>query len=198
MKFLVLVSLLVFAIARAQSPTANDIAFEISKAGLAGDGGFAKYLETAEQSRGAYLVGKPITIRCVFRNNGSRPVTISLKDHDQYRGTLAYPLDIQARIEDNGGKVLTANVVEKQGWWTAVYVSSQISSYEPGDIITIPPGDMVTRMVPLDEVLKGCDGLPGGLPAGHFVVQLRLFGPELRIESNRLEITVAAQSQPVP
>lgn len=193
MRLLLIVSLLVFATAKAQSPDANGVAFEITKAGLAGDGSFAKYLEASDERRGVYLVGKPISIRCVFRNSGSRPITLSLKDHDQYHGTLPYPQGVQARIEDTNHKVLTVNTVNKEGWWSVFFLSSQMSAFEPGDNITIPPGDKVTRIIPLDEVLKGCDGLPRGLPAGNFVVQLRVFGPDLRIESNPLDIAVAAE-----
>lgn len=180
MKLLVFVFLFVVTIAQAQSPSAKYVAFEISTAGWA-------------ESRGAYPVGKPISIRCTFRNNNSKPITLSLKDHDQYHGTLEYPLDIQARIESGDGKVLTVNEVNKPGWWTFFYLSSQISSSEPGDDITIPAGEKVTRVVPLDEVLKGCESLPHGLPAGHFVVQLRLICPELNIESNRIEIAVVPE-----
>src|ERR1044072_290209 len=181
MRVLLLVPLLVFATAKAESPPPKGLAFEISKAGWAESFG----------RDGAYAVGKQITIRCVFRNTGAEPVTLSLKDHDQYHGTLPYPQGVQARIEDSDHNVLTGNKADKQGWWTSFSLSSQLSSDEPGDNITIPPGEKVTRVVPLDEVLKGCDGLPNGLPVGHLVVQLRLFGPELRVESNSLEITVA-------
>src|ERR1043166_1078443 len=183
MRLLLFVPLVALAAAKAESPSPKGVTFEISTAGWAESFG----------RDGAYAVGKPISIRCVFRNTGAEPVTLSLKDHDQYHGTLPYPQGVQARVEDSDHKVLTGNKADKQGWWTSFYLSSQLSSDEPGDNVTIPPGEKVTRVVPLDEVLKGCDGLPNGLLVGHFVVQLRLFGPELRVESNRLKITEAAQ-----
>lgn len=151
------------------------ISFQISKAGWA-------------ESRVTYPIGH-VSIRCVFRNNGSQPAALLLKEHDEYLGRLAYPENIQARIENSAHKVLTVNELSKEGWWTWFYVSNQTYHEEVGDRITIPRGEQVTRVLKLDDVLWACPGLPRGLPAGHFIVQLRVD----TLESNRLEIDVAPE-----
>jgi hypothetical protein len=84
---------------------------------------------------------------------------------------------------------LTSNDVHKNEWWNWFYLSSQMPVEEPGDRIAIPPGKHVTRVVPLDVLLRGCPLLPDGLPAGRFAVQLRLGD----VVSNVLEIDVAAK-----
>jgi hypothetical protein len=133
--------------------------------------------------------GEPIPIRCVFSNQSSRPVELRLKDHDSYHGTLPFPESMLVRITDGAKAVVTANEINKEGWWTVYYFSSQISTDEPGDVITIPPGKHVTRTVDLLQILMGCPRLREGLPPGDYEVQLCLDS----LESNRTKITLIAK-----
>lgn len=162
-------------------PGANGISMSISLAGWASPPG-----------RGMYVAGKPITIRCVFTNQGSAPVSLLLKDHDDYHGTLSFPVGICARVTDATGAILTENEVAKDGWWSWYYHWSTMFVPMHGDYITLNPGEGVVRIVPLDEVLLGADKIRQGLKPGAYFVQLCIHD----IVSNRLLIQVAAGEQP--
>jgi hypothetical protein len=157
-----------------ENGSAGALFFEISAAGVA-------------EMHEAYKAGDPIPVRCVFKNHISTPVTILLRDHDPYLGTLPYPDEIQARVSDSSGQILTTNDVSNNEWWNSFYSSSQLMLERPGDRVTISPGEQVTRVIPLERVLGGCPGLHDGLPAGRYTVQLKL----ARLVSNPLVIEVA-------
>jgi hypothetical protein len=133
--------------------------------------------------------GEPMPVRCVFANPGAQPVTILLRDHDAYLGTLEYPGEMQIHVVDAAGRLVTKNEIDGDGWWNWFYLSSQFSVEEPGDRITIPPGDHVTRVVHLEDILRGCPGISAGLARGRFTVQLRLGN----IVSNSLVIDVTSK-----
>lgn len=159
-------------IAGAQQP---DIAFSISAAGWGANGG--------------YVVGRPISIRCVIENRGKAERKILLQDHHDYHGTLPYPTDMTATVWDSEGKL----IVER---WSQYVLWSTTFDEMPGDRITLLPGAKVVRIVPLEQVLIGS---PAHLVAGSYRVQLDL--PEA--QSNLLTIVLKeepnqpAQTTPV-
>lgn len=136
-----------------------------------------------------YPLKKTISIRCMIRNFSKKPVQFSLKDHDAYHGTLPYPIEASVRIEQDNGMVITANEIDKsgKGWWSQYYLwSTTFDPSMPGDTILIPPGGVVVRHVPIDQVISMAPGAKGGLPEGAYSVQVRING----IISNPIKIQV--------
>jgi len=136
---------------------------------------------------------------CRFKNKAKRNAAITLKDHDEYHGTLPYPTGLMARVVDESGTVVTRNDVTKDDWWSSYAVWSQFcvsstASEEclmPGDTITLKPGEEVIRIVPLARVLQGNRQRPDGLRAGKYAVQLKLvLGERRSLLSNELAIEV--------
>jgi hypothetical protein len=149
-----------------------------------------------------YLAGKPISIRSVWKNTGTKPISFLLKDHDPYHGTLAFPLFLWARVTEPSGRVLTksnaASGVGVDGWWVSSLNGSNLfihGTQMPGDIITLKPGEVVTRIVHLDEVLSGLSTLPNGLQPGTYTVEFFHSDPLNGIDtmSNKLMIKVVAE-----
>ena len=113
----------------------------------------------------------PVVIHCAWRNTSSEAVTVLLKDHDSYHGTLDYPIGIQVRITSKSGRILTTNSQYPAGWWDFSCCASQISHLMPGDIVALNPGEVAVRQFKLDDVLAGltstqtaekAPGLPDG------------------------------------
>jgi small nuclear ribonucleoprotein (snRNP)-like protein len=146
--------------------------------------------KTGDREEGKpYVVGQRIGIRCKLKNAGSRPVTVVLRDHDPYLGTLRYADNLMVSVQDTAGRVITKCDMNKDGWWTSFALMNQFPVEEPGDRLTIPPGKHVTRVIDLDDVLGGCPCLAGRLPVGRFVVQVRIDD----VISNQLALEVAAE-----
>jgi len=143
----------------------------------------------ADQEPHVYIEGKAISIRCVIRNVSRRPQLVELKDHDAYHGTLRYPVGITAKVVRESGEVLTQNEIDRsgEGWWSQYFVwSTTFNPRMPGDTITIPPGEVVIRLIPLDQVIEMHPNLRSGLRSGTYTVQLRLH----LIKSNSLTIRI--------
>jgi hypothetical protein len=135
---------------------------------------------------GAYHEGGPISIRSVFVNAGAKQQSIVLSDHDDYSGTLPFPVGVRAKVWDSLGKVLTENDNSDEGWWTSYYLSASTYEEKPGDKILLKPGEKVVRIIPLDIMLRGCKGFPNGVLSGRYTVQLSIEG----ITSNKTEIMI--------
>ena len=162
---------------RTETPcTSQDgITVEISLAGWAASG----------RDR-TYRAGHPISIKTIIRNTGRSSRRFLLDDHDEYHGTRPFPHGTTARIRDSRGAVLTRNKVSNDDWWSSGYLDSFLHREMPGDAITFQPGEEVVRIVPLEQVLLGCDGIRNGLRRGSYTVQLSLCG----VVSNELAIRV--------
>ena len=143
---------------------------------------------TSRETDYSYLAGKTIRIRCVWKNKGKEAATILLKDHDSYHGTLSYPVGMKTRVRDSNGNVRTSTH-EFGEWWSNYILWSTLFPETPGDRITLRPNEEVVRIVPLDEVLLGMDGLENGLQEGEYTVELKLD----EIVSNELRIKVKAK-----
>jgi hypothetical protein len=139
-----------------------------------------------QEEGGAYHEGGPISIKAVLVNAGGKRRSILLADHNDYSGTLPYPVGLRAKVWDSQKKIVTENDISDEGWWTSYYLSSSSYEEKPGDKIFLNPGEKVVRIIPLDIMLRGCETLPHGLPSGNFLVQLSLGG----IVSNKTEIVV--------
>ena len=148
--------------------------------------GIAIEIGLREGQDGPYRVGNPIAIKTVIRNTGKSPRRVRLDDHDEYHGTRPFPDGTYARIRDSNGTVLTRNDSTNDDWWSFEILQSTLSQEMPGDAVTIPPGEEVVRIIPLDRVLLGCKRLPYGLRRGTYMVQLSLCG----IVSNELKLQV--------
>ena len=139
-----------------------------------------------------------LVLRCSWRNVDSAPVAFLLKDHDDYHGTLSYPVGLQVRLTGPDGRVLTANSCFADGWWDFSCLCSQLSPLMPGDIIVLQPRETVSRKFALSDVLLGLDStqaaahapilhngsrdltktpvVPFTLPPGDSKLEVRLWG----------------------
>ena len=138
------------------------------------------------ENGGSYREGGPVSLRCAFVNTSSRRQKILLADHNDYSGTLPFPIGLLARVWDSSGELITKNDLSPDGWWSWSYNSSAVFFERPGDTITLRPKEKVTRIVPLEAVLRGCKTLPEGLKPGRYSVQLKLGD----LVSNKIEITI--------
>ncbi len=141
------------------------------------------------EAGGSYKEGGPISLRCTFVNISAHPQDIVLSDHNDYSGTLPFPVGLVARVWDSSGELITENEISKEGWWSSYYGSSGVFFEKPGDRIRLAPKDKVIRIVPLDMVLRGCKALPDGLKAGRYSVQLSINN----MLSNKIELIIRAQ-----
>ncbi len=139
-----------------------------------------------KEGGGSYTSGGAISIRCVFRNNSSRRQYVVLSDHDDYSGTLPYPIGLKAKVWDASGTLLSANEISSEGWWSSYFLSGTNYVEKPGDRIFLKPGEYVIRIVPLDVVLQGCRDLKSGLSRGRYFVQFSLDD----LESNKIELSI--------
>ena len=121
-------------------------------------------------------------IRCVWKNVGTKPQSLFLKDHDSYHGTLEYPTWMMAKVINSDGNVLTKN--NNNEWWSWYSLWSTLFIEMPGDTILLNPGEEVIRIVPLDVILKGLKTIPDGLTEGIYKVTLK----HGELISNQLEI----------
>jgi hypothetical protein len=132
--------------------------------------------------------GGPLSIRCTFRNESKKTVTFLLADHNDYSGTLPYPIMLNAQVTDTDGNVLT-RTKDFGDWWSWYIYSSDHYREMPGDRIKLRSGEKVVRIVPLTEVLRGLNNLREGLKAGEYTVQLKLGD----IISNRMKLKVVGK-----
>lgn len=131
--------------------------------------------------------GEDFNLRCIFENRSKKAVTLLLADHNDYSGTMPYPVGLKARVIDTEGNVLT-HTSDFGDWWTWHYMSSDGYREMPGDRITLKPGQKVVRIVPLAMVLRGLVHLERGLRAGEYAVELKIG----EITSNQMKIKVLA------
>jgi hypothetical protein len=139
---------------------------------------------TVSASSISYRAGGSIKVRCVWRNAGKNPTALDLVDRDDYHKTNWPPM-MSARITDAQGHVLTNNEYYAEGWWTS-YLSG---GFIRENLITLKPGEELTRVVPLDKILLRAPKLPGGLKAGTYFIELSLG----ELVSNKVEIKVVAK-----
>lgn len=136
-----------------------------------------------------YPRNKPISIRCSIHNTSRKSVPFRLKDHDAYHGTLPYPVEVSAQIVQDNGTIITANDIDRsgEGWWSQYFLwSTSFDPLMPGDTILIPPGGVVVRQIPLDQVVSMAPGAKDGLLQGTYLVKLRLNG----LYSNQITIKI--------
>ena len=138
------------------------------------------------EAGGSYVTGQPISLRSTFTNTGKNTGNILLNDHNDYSGTLPYPIGMAVRVWDASGTLLTVNEFDSEGWWSSYYYSASAHVEKPGDRIYLKPGQQVIRIVPLHIMLRGCTTLPNGLLPGRYTVQLSVHD----LVSNKIEITV--------
>lgn len=141
------------------------------------------------ENGGSYREGGPVSLRCAFVNTSARRQEILLADHNDYSGTLPFPIGLLARVWDSSGELITTNEISPEGWWSWSYNSSAVFFERPGDSITLRPKEKVIRIVPLEAVLRGCKTLPEGLKPGRYSVQLKLGD----LVSNKIEITIKSK-----
>jgi hypothetical protein len=131
---------------------------------------------------GKYAEGAPLPFTLKFKNIGKKTMTFELP----YRSEDP-PGFLQARMWDEGGVLLTANDTIKDGWWTALVMSSAImGEVKKEDLITLKPDEEYAHTVDLRRLLAGCGCLPNCLKAGVYRVQFS-FG---RADSNEIEIVI--------
>jgi hypothetical protein len=130
-----------------------------------------------------------VSLRCTFVNTTTKRQQILLSDHNDYSGTLPFPIGLRARVWNSSGELITKNEISGEGWWSWSYNSSAIFFERPGDRITLRPKEKVIRIVPLDQVLRGCKTLPDGLKPGGYSVQLGLDD----LVSNKIEFTIRSK-----
>ena len=171
--FLSLASSLVISVMSQKEPA---IKFELNPHFLAENGG-------------SYREGGPVSLRCTFVNTTTERQEILLSDHNDYSGTLPFPVGLRARVWASSGELVTKNEISPEGWWSWSYNSSAVFFERPGDRITLRREEKVIRIVPLDEVLRGCKTLPEGLKPGRYSVQLKLG----ELVSNKIEITIRSK-----
>lgn len=133
---------------------------------------------------GPYPEGKPIRLQLAITNDQPVPVELRLRDHGKQGGPE--PLwSLAARITDKNGEVLTRSCCPKEDdWWSsAIAVSDSCGPGEcedPGDYVTLAPGQTVLRMADLASLVWNCPGLAqmrrSSLPAGSYDVQLSVDG----------------------
>lgn len=143
--------------------------------------------QAAGRADGSYVVGEPIFIKCVFANQGTEPLTLLLKDHDDYHIAWAFPAWVAAKVEDSAGKILTSPNGEEDGFWSAHFLSSTMMQVAPDDLVSLKPGEEVTKIIPLEKVLAGSPAQT--LAAGRYVVQLS-YGDVL---SNELAVVLVPE-----
>jgi hypothetical protein len=95
-------------------------------------------------------------------------------------------------VWDSDGNLLTRNDTLKDGWWTFWVLWSSTYKEKPSDRISLLPGEKYSRTVSLRALLAGCPGLPSGLKAGTYRLQLEV-GADV---SDEIEITINPKSQP--
>lgn len=138
---------------------------------------------------GYYQEEGDLLIKCLFRNVSDKKQELTLKDHDPYFGDLNCPVGLTARVWDVQGTLLTKTQYIEDGWWWNRMLGSRGYMMQPGDTITLKPGEQVVRLVPLDIIVGSCPNFPKGVVAGTYTVQFRLSGNEEYL-SNKLEIEV--------
>jgi hypothetical protein len=128
-----------------------------------------------------YVEGQDLPIRLTFRNVSKTQITFTLAENDKDP-----PGFIWARVWDSKGNLLTQNDTLKDGWWTFWVTWSSTYTEKPSDRINLLRGEKYSRTVNLRGLLAGCPGLPRGLKAGTYRVQLAL-DPDV---SNEIMITI--------
>ena len=137
-------------------------------------------------SQGAYASGKPIALRCKFKNVTSSTQAVLLPGRNS-----GAPSFIRARVWSQGGALLTKNDALPDGWWTVHVLDSSEYREAEGDRVGIEAGRELIVDVDLAAILRGCRSLGArSLRAGRYRVQLDSeIGP-----SNELTIEVTTGS----
>ena len=136
------------------------------------------------QLHGRYPEGKPILLQLAITNDQPVPVELRLRDHGK-NGDQEPLWSLAARITDKNGEVLTRSCCPKEDdWWSsAIAISDYCGPGEcedPGDYVTLAPGQTVLRTADLASLVWNCPGLVqmhrSSLPAGSYDVQLSVDG----------------------
>jgi hypothetical protein len=135
---------------------------------------------------GTYASGKPIALRCKFKNVTSSTQTVLLPGRNS-----GAPSMLRARVWSERGALVTKNDVLPDGWWTVHFLDSSVYREAAGDRVGVEAGRELIVDVDLAKILGGCRSLGArSLRAGRYRVQLDSeIGP-----SNELTIEVASAS----
>jgi hypothetical protein len=132
---------------------------------------------------GCYLDARKIPIQVIVMNRSTTTLDLLLRDHDDSGYHQAVLSGLQARLLDASGEVLTRHSTAKGGpdqeWWTSAYLDSTAcvgdkDCEQPGDRVSIPPGQQVRRVIDLTSLLAGGPSLAGRLRTGAYRLTLRL------------------------
>jgi len=115
-----------------------------------------------------YAVGKPVCVLCFWRNEGNQPYAILLKE---VGSQFPYPMCV--RVTENDGIPLRADPTDND-WYSPWFLRSEMFAYEPGDIILLYPGEMISRTIELDQFLDHEPYFREGFPEGKYSIQLTL------------------------
>jgi len=119
-------------------------------------------------SPGTYVSGKPISLRCKFKNITPSTQTVLLPGR-----TSGAPAFLRARVWTKGGALLTKNDVSPDGWWTVHVLDATLYREAEGDRVEVAGGRELIVDVDLAKILAGCRSLGARpLPAGQYRVQL--------------------------
>lgn len=141
----------------------------------------------------AYPRNQAVKIVCTIRNTSHHVIKVPLKDHDSYHGTLPYPIELRAKVQDGKGKLLSTNArmgTWSDGWLTQYDAWSHWFDYMPGDAIYLKPKESIVRNVDLMKVVAGSD-MPEELPEGSYTVWFKING----VESNPLTIIIEPRAK---
>jgi YD repeat-containing protein len=130
-----------------------------------------------------YVVGEALPITLTFKNVSKKHFTFTLAEKDKNP-----PGFIWARVWDAKGRLLTQNDTLEDGWWTWWVMWSSTYKEKTSDLISLEPDEEYTRTINLNGLLLGCPGLPSGLKAGTYRVQLAFGKANI---SNEIVIRIA-------
>jgi hypothetical protein len=136
--------------------------------------------------RETYTPGKPIALRCKFKNMTSSTQTVLLPG--RHSGAPSF---LRARVWSDRGALLTKSEGLPDGWWSVHALDSTLYREAEGDRVEVEAGRDLSVDVDLAIILRGCRALGArSLRAGRYRVQLDSeVGP-----SNELTIQVTSES----
>jgi hypothetical protein len=147
-------------------------------------------LEISLRDKTNLVEGQEIYLRLTFKNVSRINQEFLLDDHSEYYGIEDSPFGLFAKVWNASGKVITRRDDLCDGWFSTDCYGGRVEIVErqPGDFITLKPGETLKRIILLDDLLAKCFASPESedLLSGKNIVQLRLDNTY----SNKLEIEV--------
>ena len=135
------------------------------------------------RSQGCYISAEELRIQITIANHGEQTKSLLFQDHDESGYHRNFPSGLKARLWNSSGDLLTRNELNLQKseaeWWTSTYLQSThcfADCENPGDRVSLSPGQTLKRVISLTYVLLGCPSCGDGasLAPGTYRVQLRL------------------------